>query len=183
MQTILEAKECVLEELPASGSLLIPPPRSDASHCYWLIHDSATGTLGVGRDGLPDCPGDQIFRLSLLMNAIRSKYNAKELQMGDSDKIGTELLCEDEHVKIWEFRLAPQERCEYHRHLHPYFFLNLTESWTQELNQEGDPVGKPPSHQTPGQCTVMNYEDLSAHSVKNIGKTTFLQFIVEFPCK
>ena len=52
--------------------------------------------------------------------------------------VGTTLLYSDDVLlKIWEFRLAPGERCDFHRHFHPYFFLNLTESVTQELDRDG----------------------------------------------
>jgi hypothetical protein len=104
-----------------------------------------------------------------------------ELQEGETAKVGTELLCQDDHVKIWEFRLAPGERCDYHRHLHPYIFLNLTESLTQDLDKDGKPVSdREPNLQTQGQCTVVSAENLSAHAVRNVGNDVFLQFVVEF---
>jgi hypothetical protein len=183
----------VLEELKPQGALVkIPPAKTEVSHCYWLVHDRVTGTLGVGRDGLPDCEGDQVYRrLSVLTHSVHPnnlpsrKATAKDLQEGETDQVGTELLCQDNHVNIWEFRLAPQQRCAYHRHLYPYFFLNLTESLTQELNAQGEPVpDKAPNLQTQGQCSVvMASEDLTNHAVHNVGNNVFLQFLVEFPCK
>jgi len=39
--------------------------------------------------------------------------------------VATELLFENEHVKVWEMRLEPGEASELHRHEFEYFFVVL----------------------------------------------------------
>jgi hypothetical protein len=99
----------------------------------------------------------------------------------ENSEIGTKLLFEDEHVKIWEFRILSHESCCYHRHTLPYCFLNLIASTTQELDSNKQPVPSTiPTKQKDGQCTFVSYNRLSAHAVRNVGESIFLQFIIEF---
>lgn len=98
-----------------------------------------------------------------------------------ADQIGTTLLWQDENVRIWEFRLPPNVACAFHKHRHPYFFLNLTASLNQELDRNGEDVPNTlPAHQQAGQCTYVSRDKLGQHAVRNVGETLFLQFIVEF---
>ncbi|CAB9506359.1 expressed unknown protein [Seminavis robusta] len=167
--------------------------RSDASHFYWLLvhrsdgEDTTTSTLSVTRDDphkdkhtLQAC-----FRLSrLTQNAATSTNTTTGTEMEEqpdaTTKIGTSILYQDTLLRIWEFRLAPQAKCPFHRHDRPYCFLNLTESWTQELDTNGQPVKAPPRRQAHRQCTFVSKEHLSSHAVQNVGNDTFLQFIAEF---
>jgi len=79
-----------------------------------------------------------------------------------------------------EFKIAPNERCPYHRHVLPYCFVNLSSSLTQALAEDGTHVGKP-AFQTEGFCVWVAPDALGEHGVLNVGDTEFLQFIVE--CK
>ena len=88
-------------------------------------------------------------------------------------------LLEDGRVRIWEFRLEPNDSCVYHRHTLPYVFVNLEASLTQALAEEGASVGDP-AFQRPGQITFVSREHLGAHGVRNVGSDCFVQFVVEF---
>jgi hypothetical protein len=40
----------------------------------------------------------------------------------DNPLVGTRLLLEDAHARVWEIRLAPGERLAFHRHVLDYFW-------------------------------------------------------------
>lgn len=187
--TILQLDNWILKEvMPVSNS-----SSPDAGLCYWLVFPADKTMPLVAQRGTLAEHGlwEKIFRLSRAPRRTAAKADdtarsvscapAIHFEPHESPSVGTKLLWQDEVVKIWEFRLNPDERCPFHRHVHPYFFLNLTASTNQELNRHGDPVPNSlPSQQIAGQCTHMTRERLSAHAVRNVGDTLFLQFIVEF---
>lgn len=181
----------ILEALSTDADA--PPPRSDSRHCYWMVRPIPRGDtpLSVRLNTLEECSGNQVYRLSRLKGkeeatgssscGDKSSPPLPALEPHESPDIGTSVLYEDEHVKIWEFRLHPGDRCPYHRHMRPYLFLNLTPSCNQELDPQGAPVSNTlPSRQAAGQCTYVPRDKLSAHAVRNVGDGVFLQFIVEF---
>ena len=138
----------VLEEFTAVNKI-IPPPRPDCLQCYWMVRPSQQNTpLAVYVDDLPKCSGNQVYRLSLLSGVEKKlKSDSPSTQSSrslvphhESPDVGTTILYEDDCVKIWDFRLLPGERCVYHCHRKPYFFLNLTPSCNQELDDRGRAV-------------------------------------------
>jgi hypothetical protein len=181
--------EWILEEVLLETRISLSP-REDADRSLWLVEGSdPTQTLSVYHEELPSnllesSPG--IFRLSHLPRTPKPQSqttNDKAVTAHpehESLEIGTQLLSQDADLKIWEFRILPNESCDFHRHFHPYFFLNLSESLTQELDCQLKAVDRPPNLQTKRQCTYVSREHSSAHGVKNVGTDTFLQFIVEF---
>jgi hypothetical protein len=145
---------------------------------YWLSRDASDVlTVQTTKDCSAATSDTATVRLVLLQDAPPN-HRALEDVVG-SKNIGTTLLWNDEQVNIWEFRIAPVERSAYHTHQFPYIFLNLTESWTQEFNDEEHPVGEP-CFQRVGQTTFVEQEHLGSHGVQNVGQDVFLQFVVEF---
>ena len=45
-----------------------------------------------------------------------------------STDVGTEILFENDHVRIWDMTLEPNESSHYHQHLHDYFYIYTTDS-------------------------------------------------------
>ena len=45
-----------------------------------------------------------------------------------SRDVGTEVLFENDRVRIWGMELAPGESSPYHRHVHDYFYIYTTPS-------------------------------------------------------
>lgn len=78
----------------------------------------------------------------------------------DSAPIGTNLLLEDDIVKIWEFKLDPGHSCPFHVHRLPYLFLNLAVSRTQALLEDGNADGSQPRMQEKYQVTFVRREFL-----------------------
>lgn len=45
-----------------------------------------------------------------------------------STNVGTEVLFENDNIRIWSMTLEPGESSPYHRHLHDYFYIYTTPS-------------------------------------------------------
>ena len=92
-----------------------------------------------------------------------------------SNPIGTELVFEDESVRVWRIDLAPGEQAGWHTH-----YLDYT-----SIVVEGDVVERPNGdgtvdriEVTPG--TIMRWNQGSLrHALRNIGTRRFRNVIVE----
>ena len=228
---ISRAKDCheywLLEEF--QHGYTVPEKHEEAKEVIWLTRSSDaqlevvpwTNLIIEDPDASEDEDGnhregsgqldrlDQIYRLSFCESATAEPDGGTkpmpanvDLQPGESKDIGTEVLYDDSpRIRVWKFQLELQERCNFYRHTRPYFFLNLTESLTQELDKSGRDVtvgvpAQPASamgpavparidtihrrRQTKGQCTMVVADSLSAHAVRNVGESVFQQFVVEF---
>lgn len=170
----------LLESLPA-----LP---TNTSSVYWLL-GSREGQLHAGMDSPDrlstenfDLGGGPSFRVSLLTSikpaSTQSLIKKNESETQTPVGVGTRLLYTDENVNVWEFFIPPGDCCHYHKHTLPYFYINLTESLTQELDAEGN-VAAPPRLQKLDQTTFVPKDKLGQHAVVNLGDQPFLQFIVE----
>jgi hypothetical protein len=52
-------------------------------------------------------------------------------------QVGGRLLMETERVKVWEIRLAPDERLPAHRHVLDYFWTALTDGSSEQHTDDG----------------------------------------------
>lgn len=189
----LSCDRCTLEAVPAGWARGVDDADGLA---YWLYHEpgeplsacaakpgAATDrpalllTLpGEGRAPLraPDIPGSAVPPTTPPAPPSRPPA-ATAATVG----VGTRLLLEDDHVALWEFQLAPGERCPFHTHRRAYAFVNLEASLTQALADDGSDVGEP-AFQTQGQVTYVSPEQLGSHGVRNVGDHPFVQFVLEF---
>jgi hypothetical protein len=150
---------------------------NEDEEAYWLWYDSKEQILSVSNKRLLSC--DTLLRLTLRNNQGDSDKTATGENNDNTSNVGTKLLFQDSLVNVWEFRLAPQERCQFHVHRLRYCFTNLKESTTQALDEKGA-ESDVPNHLKRGQTIYVNEESLGSHAVQNVGSTIFLQFIVEF---
>ena len=93
--------------------------------------------------------------------------------------VGTKLLSETTSVRVWEIRLKPGERIQFHRHVLDYFWTAVT-------------AGKGISHQTDGRTVEVTYTagqtkhstydagEYKVHDLVNIGDTELIFTTVEF---
>lgn len=51
--------------------------------------------------------------------------------------VGTRLLLEDEHIRLWEVRLAPGERLAFHRHVLDYVWVCVSGGSARSHDGEG----------------------------------------------
>lgn len=162
--------------LDAVDAAAVPLQRSDG--VYWLFAG------GDGGDVAPalHCSTDAVAPISdtLLRLSVRPSQSPPPSAPSYTPNlsIGTALLHSDARVNIFEFRLRPGERCPYHTHKKEYCFVNLTTSLTQALSLAGEDTGEP-NLQHAGKAVWVESEHLGAHGVRNIGDTTFLQFVIE----
>lgn len=92
--------------------------------------------------------------------------------------VGSVLVSETEALRVWHLHLAPGERCNFHRHVNPYFWTALT-------------AGKARSYFSSGKIAEAEYfagetrhffygpGEYMLHSLENIGDTTLTFVTVE----
>lgn len=93
-----------------------------------------------------------------------------------STRVGTELLYEDDHVRVWLLELEPDEATEWHKHDCDYAFV-VTQSGSvcceyvdgSIEEQISDPVGS----------TQYRNRD-TPHRLRNMGQNTYQNVVVEF---
>ena len=94
-----------------------------------------------------------------------------------SDQIGSEVLFENDRVRVWELTLQPGESSPRHRHTSDYLFVQITPT-VVEVHQGGDE----PSVE---ECDVgfVEYTEVGSgieHSIVNKAATPLREIIVEF---
>jgi predicted metal-dependent enzyme (double-stranded beta helix superfamily) len=82
---------------------------------------TATRASSVDGDAFDDWPAE-----------LRQELAAQ----ADNPRVGTRLLLEDDHARVWEIRLAPGERLAFHRHVLDYFWTCV--SGGEAVSRDGD---------------------------------------------
>lgn len=92
-----------------------------------------------------------------------------------SNPIGTELIFEDDKVRIWQIVLEPGQEAPVHTHHLDYTTITIEPSTLERLNGDGSidrSVG------TPGKVSRW-YRSTRTHGLRNVGTTRFRNVIVE----
>ena len=63
----------------------------------------------------------------------------------DNPLVGTRLLLEDAHARVWEIRLAPGERLAFHRHVLDYFWTCVSGGEAISLTRRKSRSARQPS--------------------------------------
>ena len=92
-------------------------------------------------------------------------------ELGD---VGTEMLWEDEHVRVWDLVLEPGQSSEWHRHGRHYTFIVTSPG---RLKAEYEDGSESITDLHLGQV-VMGQKD-SLHKVTNVGTELYSNAIVE----
>jgi beta-alanine degradation protein BauB len=95
-----------------------------------------------------------------------------------STDIGTELLFENDVVRVWSMTLAPGEMMGYHTHRLDYLFVYVTPSRIALLEQPGRV--KETRDFADGYVNYVNVGDGITHQIRNDAETTHRQILVEF---
>jgi hypothetical protein len=95
-----------------------------------------------------------------------------------SDRVGTEILFENDRVRVWEMVLAPGESSELHRHVHDYLFVYVTPTLLESRGPATAPYERSFGDGF-AQYNVVGTDGLT-HQVRNVGDTPHRQIIVEF---
>lgn len=93
-----------------------------------------------------------------------------------TNRVGDELLFENDAVKVWSMELAPGEQCELHRHDHDYFFLFTTPNRVTAMPSDGEPFT---SDLDEGMVQYVKIDEPIVHKIENSSDTVHRQVIVE----
>ena len=95
-----------------------------------------------------------------------------EVVLGD---IGTEVVFENEHVRIWEVRLEPGETQPWHLHHNPYVIVAIEEAQNRMDFLDGDE----PRHMTETSGRVVFRDAGKVHMLENVGETRYVNRLIE----
>jgi hypothetical protein len=90
-------------------------------------------------------------------------------------ELGTDLRFENEHVRVFEVRLAPGERGSFHVHDHPYFWTVVEPGRGLQRFADGRSVTRDYGL---GETRYLVHtpDDALVHDLENVGETT-LRFV------
>ena len=98
-----------------------------------------------------------------------------ERPVGD---VGTELLFENDVVRVWSMELAPGQASPFHHHRLDYLIVYVTPSRITRMHQPGD-AGVTEEF-ADGWVTYLNVGSGTQHLVRNDSPATHRQVIIEF---
>ena len=93
--------------------------------------------------------------------------------------VGTQLISENDKVRVWTIRLAPGERVGFHRHVLDYFWTAVTPCRGRQHLMDGSTVeytykAGETRHETYGRG------EYKVHDLENVGDTELVFTTVEF---
>ena len=92
-----------------------------------------------------------------------------------ANPIGTDLIYEDERIRVWRIELAPGEEAGFHTHILDYTTVVVDGDMVERPNADGSVDSIPVK---PGQL-MRWYDGPLGHSLTNSGKKPFRNVIVE----
>ena len=95
-----------------------------------------------------------------------------------AEPVGTTVLFENDHVRVWEMVLAPGETCQAHRHQNDYLMIYAAPSVIRTTLDDGRPVAQ---HVDAGGVAyrAVGRAGLGPHAITNAGPGESRHFIVE----
>ena len=91
--------------------------------------------------------------------------------------IGSTLLFEDEHVRIWELRLEPGEASDLHHHEHDYYLVIHEGDRIAAVSP--DPAHEPIVADLPADGLTVAMPPGATEGAFNIGEQTYRETIIE----
>ena len=94
------------------------------------------------------------------------------------DAVGSELLFENEKVRVWDLQLQPGQRLGMHRHKNEYVLIFVGDGKLHSINADGTTRFVQETHD--GQVFYRKFEgDEDVHDAQNVGETPSRNFIIE----
>ena len=90
--------------------------------------------------------------------------------------VGSKILFEDEHVRVWEAEVAPGETLPIHFHDLDYVTVTLTEGDVEVYEADGT-IRR--GHRVPGDVHVTKVGRGQRHVLKNVGSGPYVNRIIE----
>ena len=93
--------------------------------------------------------------------------------------VGSVLLSENERTRVWMIRLAPGERCGFHRHVLDYFWTCISGGRARQHVHDGTTLE---CGYAPGETRHESYGkgEFKVHDLENLGDTELVFMTVEF---
>ena len=95
----------------------------------------------------------------------------------NSANVGTELLFENERVRVWDLCLSSGERIETHRHECDYLYVVIGDGQLQTEFPDG--TSDPPRQMRDGDVRFRPVEGEAVHAARNVGATPWRNIVVE----
>lgn len=94
-----------------------------------------------------------------------------------SERVGTELLFENDRVRVWDLRLAPGERAGFHRHSDDYFFVVIGGGKLKSVRGDGSDWYE--TEMRDGEVRFREIEGEDVHDAINVGEREWRNIVVE----
>ncbi len=94
---------------------------------------------------------------------------------GQLQPIGTEVLFEDDEVRVWKLDLAAGEATPFHEHQHDYVFVVVAGGSTETINSDGTS-----ERSTDRRGDAVHHHAPLVHQLRNLGDSRYVNVIVEF---
>lgn len=94
-----------------------------------------------------------------------------------STDIGTELLFENDRVRVWDLRLQPGERTGMHRHCNDYLYVVIGGGRLKAAHADGSDWYD--VEMTDGEVRFRDVDTEDVHDAENVGDTEWRNIIVE----
>ena len=94
-----------------------------------------------------------------------------------SEQVGTELLFENDRVRVWDLRLAPGERAGFHRHSHDYFFVVIGGGRLKSVRGDGSDWYE--TEMKDGEVHFREIAHQDVHDAINVGDEVWRNIVVE----
>ncbi len=91
--------------------------------------------------------------------------------------VGSRVLFEDDHVRIWEMKLEPGEASDLHHHAHDYYLIILSGDLVAGVPPEG--MGDPFVGKIPEKGNTVPVPKGGTEWAFNVGTKTYYEFLVE----
>ena len=94
-----------------------------------------------------------------------------------SAQVGTQLLFENDRVRVWDLRLAPGESTGVHRHETDYLYVVIGGGSLQTVY--GDGHRDPPRRMEDGEVRIRAVDAENVHEAINVGNTPWRNIVIE----
>lgn len=131
----------------------------------------------------------------MVLNDITSMKKVGSMSSNNpvSGNVGSELVFENDKIRVWNFELAVGEETVVHKHEYPYMWYAITATTLQTLDEDGNDVGTLDVPE--GSIYVLKLEDEkleitseigrgasvpATHSAKNVSTIPYREILVEW---
>jgi hypothetical protein len=94
-----------------------------------------------------------------------------------SNNVGTRLLFENDRVRVWDLRLAPDESTGLHRHTTDFLYVVIGDGSLQTVYADGS--SDPPRRMSDGDVRFRALNGEAVHEAVNVGETPWRNIVVE----